>query len=163
MDSNIASPRSPKWQFRFDFFSAHGAPSSPGFKAAYKALPFGQKIKVNFNFFALFFGCIYLFILGMWRKALTIVGLTVVLAVVLAFVPDVDRPRPGVRLVAADRADHQLQLLPGTGKGVTPAGIPSRASAGNRQRLRGGVLACPLFAARPLECRPGTPPDPEPA
>lgn len=89
MDSNIASPRSPKWQFRFDFFNAHGAPSSPGFKAAYKALPFGQKIKVNFNFFALFFGCIYLFILGMWRKALTIVGLTVVLAVVLAFVPDV--------------------------------------------------------------------------
>ncbi|MGH8036465.1 MAG: DUF2628 domain-containing protein [Stenotrophomonas sp.] len=88
MDSNIASPRSPKWQFRFDFFNTHGAPNSPAFKAAYKALPFGQKIKVNFNFFALFFGCIYLFILGMWRKALTIVGLTVVLAVVVAFLPD---------------------------------------------------------------------------
>jgi hypothetical protein len=89
MDSNIASPYSPKWQFRFNFFTAHGAPNTPAFKAAYKALPFGQKIKVNFNFFALFFGCIYLFILGMWRKALTIVGLTVVLAVVLAFLPDV--------------------------------------------------------------------------
>ncbi|WP_313348035.1 DUF2628 domain-containing protein [Stenotrophomonas sp.] len=89
MDSNIASSYSPKWQFRFNFFATHGAPSSPAFKAAYKALPFGQKIKVNFNFFALFFGCIYLFVLGMWRKALTIVGLTVVLAVVLAFLPDV--------------------------------------------------------------------------
>jgi hypothetical protein len=89
MDSNIASSYSPKWQFRFNFFATHGAPNSPAFKAAYKALPFGQKIKVNFNFFALFFGCIYLFVLGMWRKALTIVGLTVVLAVVLAFLPDV--------------------------------------------------------------------------
>jgi len=88
MDSNIASSFSPKWQFRFDFFNTNGAPNSPAFKAAYKALPFGQKIKVNFNFFALFFGCIYLFILGMWRKALTILGLTLVLGVVLAFLPD---------------------------------------------------------------------------
>jgi hypothetical protein len=88
MDSNIASSFSPKWQFRFDFFNTYGAPNSPAFKAAYKALPFGQKLKVNFNFFALFFGCIYLFILGMWRKALTILGLTLVLGVILAFLPD---------------------------------------------------------------------------
>ena len=42
---------SPKWQFRFNFFEQHGAPNSPTFKAAYKTLPFGQKIKVNFNLF----------------------------------------------------------------------------------------------------------------
>ncbi|HCV96334.1 hypothetical protein D3C87_199320 [compost metagenome] len=88
MDSTNTSPLSPKWQFRFNFFDTYGAPNTPAFKAAYKELPFGQKLKVNFNFFALFFGCIYLFILGMWRKALTIIGITVVLMIVLMFLPD---------------------------------------------------------------------------
>jgi len=89
MDSNTASPFSPKWQFRFNFFEQHGAPNSPGFKTAFKTLTFGQKIKVNFNFFALFFSWIYLLILGMWRKALTILGITLVLMVIVAFLPDV--------------------------------------------------------------------------
>jgi hypothetical protein len=62
---------------------------TPTFKAAYKTLPFGQKIKVNFNFYALFFSWIYLLIVGMWRKALTILGITLVLMVVVAFLPDV--------------------------------------------------------------------------
>ncbi|HAI46233.1 MAG TPA: hypothetical protein DCM50_05925 [Stenotrophomonas sp.] len=88
MDSTNTPPLSPKWQFRFNFFDTYGAPNTPAFKAAYKELPFGQKLKVNFNFFALFFGCIYLFILGMWRKALTIIGITVVLMIVLMFLPD---------------------------------------------------------------------------
>lgn len=88
MDSTNTPPLSPKWQFRFNFFDTYGAPNTPAFKAAYKELPFGQKLKVNFNFFALFFGCIYLFILGMWRKALTIIGITVVLMLVLMFLPD---------------------------------------------------------------------------
>lgn len=88
MDSTTTSTLSPKWQFRFDFFKAHGAPNTPAFKAAYKTLPFGQKLKINFNFYALFFGCIYLFILGMWRKALTIIGITVLLMIVVAFLPD---------------------------------------------------------------------------
>jgi hypothetical protein len=89
MDSNTSSsaPLSPKWQFRFNFFNQHGAPSSPAFKAAYKELPFGEKIKVNFNFFALFFSWIYFLILGMWRKALTILGLSIVVMVVAAFMP----------------------------------------------------------------------------
>lgn len=82
-------PYSPKWQFRFNFFEQHGAPNSPGFKAAFKTLTFGQKIKINFNFFALFFSWIYLLILGMWRKALTILGITLVLMVIVAFLPDV--------------------------------------------------------------------------
>lgn len=89
MDSNTTTPLSPKWQFRFNFFEQHGAPNTPTFKAAYKELPFGQKLKVNFNFFALFFSWIYLLILGMWRKALTILGMTIVLMVLASFMPAV--------------------------------------------------------------------------
>ena len=87
MNAVDLSQYSPKWQFRFNFFEQHGAPNSPTFKAAYKTLPFGQKIKVNFNFFALFFSWIYFLILGMWRKALTILGLSIVVMVVAAFMP----------------------------------------------------------------------------
>jgi hypothetical protein len=89
MDSTSTSQFSPKWQFRFNFFNTYGAPNTPAFKAAYKELPFGQKIKVNFNFFALFFSWIYLLILGMWRKALTILGITIVLMILVWFMPDV--------------------------------------------------------------------------
>lgn len=89
MDSTTQSQYSPKWQFRFNFFEQHGAPNTPAFKEAYKALPFGQKLKVNFNFFALFFSWIYLFILGMWRKALSVLGLTIVLVILASFMPDI--------------------------------------------------------------------------
>ncbi|WMJ70601.1 DUF2628 domain-containing protein [Stenotrophomonas sp. 24(2023)] len=79
---------SPKWQFRFNFFQQHGSPKEAGFKQAWKALPFGERLKININFFALFFGAIYLFILGMWRKALMLIGINVALVLVTAFLPD---------------------------------------------------------------------------
>ncbi|OBU67969.1 hypothetical protein A9K58_08360 [Stenotrophomonas maltophilia] len=80
---------SPKWQFRFNFFQQHGAPKEPGFKQAWKALSFGDRLKINMNFFAFFFGPIYLLILGMWRKALSVLGISIALGVVTAFLPDV--------------------------------------------------------------------------
>lgn len=91
MDSNTSSsaPLSPKWQFRFNFFNQHGAPNTPTYKAALKTLPFGEKLKVNANFFAFFFSWIYFLILGMWRKALTILGLSIVVMVLAAFMPKV--------------------------------------------------------------------------
>lgn len=90
MDSSTTpSQYSPKWQFRFNFFEQHGGPKSPEYKAAFKALPFGQRIKVQMNFFAFFFGWIYFMILGMWRKGLALLGILVVLAMVCAFLPDV--------------------------------------------------------------------------
>jgi hypothetical protein len=60
-----------------------------GFKQAWKALSFGDRLKININFFALFFGAIYLFILGMWRKALVVIGINIALAIVTMFLPDV--------------------------------------------------------------------------
>ena len=80
---------SPKWQFRFNFFQQHGAPKEPRFKEAWKALSFGDRLKININFFAFFFGFIYLFILGMWRKALVVIGIGLVLGIVSLFLPDI--------------------------------------------------------------------------
>lgn len=80
------APLSPKWQFRFDFFDRHGGPSSPEFKPAFKALPsIGDRLKINMNFFAFFFGWIYFFILGLWRKAIVLIGISLLVGV-LAFV-----------------------------------------------------------------------------
>ncbi len=87
MDSFNTSQYSPKWQFRFNFFEKHGAPNAPGFKEALQTLPFGEKVKVNFNFFALFFTWIYLFILGLWRKAIVVLAVTVALYVVAMILP----------------------------------------------------------------------------
>ncbi|AWH50939.1 hypothetical protein C1925_18100 [Stenotrophomonas sp. SAU14A_NAIMI4_5] len=85
MNAVDLSQYSPKWQFRFNFFQQHGAPKEPGFKQAWKALSFGDRLKININFFAFFFNWIYLLILGMWRKALVVVGIYIVL-IALAFV-----------------------------------------------------------------------------
>jgi hypothetical protein len=77
------SEYSEKWQWRFDFFDTHGAPSSPGFKPALKQLKGRQGIKINFNFIAFFFGPIYLFVLGLWKKNLVLIGILIALNVAL--------------------------------------------------------------------------------
>lgn len=69
---------SEKWKERFAFFDAHGAPNAPGYKEALKHLPFGQKVKINANVIAFFFGPIYLFVLGLWKKNLTIIAIMIV-------------------------------------------------------------------------------------
>ncbi|MDQ7997708.1 MAG: DUF2628 domain-containing protein [Luteibacter sp.] len=72
-----------KWNTRFAFFERFGGPSSPQYKAELKKLPFRQKLIVNGNFFAFFFGPIYFFILGLWKKALVILGLEVAIIIAL--------------------------------------------------------------------------------
>jgi len=66
---------SAKWQERFDFFDTYGAPNDPRYKAALKALPtFRNKLLINGNVIAFFFGPIYLFVLGLWKKNLALLG-----------------------------------------------------------------------------------------
>lgn len=72
---------SDKWKERFAFFEAHGGPNAPGFKPALKQLPFLKKVKINFNFFAFFFGPVYLFIMGLWRKNLSFIAIMVVVSI----------------------------------------------------------------------------------
>jgi Protein of unknown function (DUF2628) len=75
---------SPSWQKRFDFFHAYGLPNTtPEAKAAYRALSFGARLRIGSNFLAFFFGPIYFFVKGMWRKGLTLLGITLAVSVVL--------------------------------------------------------------------------------
>lgn len=69
------SKHSAKWQERFNFFETYGAPNDPRYKQALKALPtLGKKFLINSNIIAFFFGPIYLFVLGLWKKNLTILA-----------------------------------------------------------------------------------------
>lgn len=74
---------SAKWQARFDFFDLHGAPSAPGYKPALAQLPFKAKVKINFNLIAFFFGPIYLFVLGLWKKNITLILIMIAVYTVL--------------------------------------------------------------------------------
>lgn len=73
----------PKWQVRFRFYAQHGTPqwwkNSPDYVAALKALPARTRRLVTMNWFAFFFGVLYLLVLGLWKKAVTwtAVGLAV--------------------------------------------------------------------------------------
>lgn len=74
---------SEKWQKRFNFFDTHGAPDTPEFKAALKAESFGGRLLISMNFFAFFFGIIYFLILGLWKKGLVLLGISIGLGLVL--------------------------------------------------------------------------------
>lgn len=74
---------SAKWQERFAFFETNGGPGDPRYMPAQKALKFGKKVLINFNFIAWFFGPIYFFVLGLWRKNLAIFGLMFLVYAVL--------------------------------------------------------------------------------
>ncbi|WP_426144011.1 DUF2628 domain-containing protein [Pseudomonas sp. DWP3-1-2] len=64
-----------KWQERFNFFEAYGAPNDPNFKAGLKSLPgVRKKLLINLNVIAYFFGPIYFFVLGLWKKGLALIG-----------------------------------------------------------------------------------------
>jgi len=79
---------SPKWKERFAFFNQNGSPKSPNFSSALKQLPTRKRMLININFIAIFFGPIYLFVLGLWKKNLAliaiIVGITFGLTLTLA-------------------------------------------------------------------------------
>ncbi|WP_348771644.1 DUF2628 domain-containing protein, partial [Providencia rettgeri] len=72
-----------KWQKRFDFFEKYGSPSTPEFKTALKAASFGERLLINMNFFAFFFGIIYFLILGLWKKGLVMLGISIAIGLVL--------------------------------------------------------------------------------
>jgi hypothetical protein len=82
---------SEKWKFRFGFFEKCGLTgywtAMPGYRAAMKALSFGDRMKISMNWYAFFFSFIYYgFFLKLWRQALIIFGIIVVAnAVIVIF------------------------------------------------------------------------------
>ncbi|QXI39993.1 DUF2628 domain-containing protein [Pseudomonas xantholysinigenes] len=75
----------PKWQERFAFFEQNGGPRDPRFKQAFKALSLGKRLLINMNWIAFFFGPIYLFVLGLWKKNLALLGISLLVGIVLGF------------------------------------------------------------------------------
>ncbi|MFA0998476.1 MULTISPECIES: DUF2628 domain-containing protein [Pseudomonas syringae group] len=79
--STVGQAQSParhsaKWQERFNFFETYGAPNDPRFKAGLKSLPgVRRKLWINLNVIAYFFGPIYFFVLGLWKKGLALIGM----------------------------------------------------------------------------------------
>ncbi|MCD7098473.1 DUF2628 domain-containing protein [Stenotrophomonas sp. MMGLT7] len=88
MQEQDFSQYSPKWQFRFDAFARHGAPGSPGYKEYFRSLGFLDRIKLGVNFYAFFFSWIFFLVVGMWRKALALVGLWLLLILVASLLPE---------------------------------------------------------------------------
>ncbi len=74
---------SDKWQERFDFFERIESLEAAEKRSAVKALPFMKSIRINFNFISFFFGFIYIFVLGMWKRSLTMLAVTVLAFVLL--------------------------------------------------------------------------------
>lgn len=64
----------PKWRERFTFFDTYSRPGSADYQAAIKAAPFRQRILITSNLIAVFFGPIYFFVLGLWKKCLTLLA-----------------------------------------------------------------------------------------
>lgn len=63
---------SKKWQTRFEFFDKHGVKRTPEYKKALDEMNLLDSEVIRFNWIAFFFGVIYFFILGLWRKGLII-------------------------------------------------------------------------------------------
>lgn len=76
---------SSKWQQRFDVFERLQSLDAAGKKAFMKSLGWRKAGSTNFNFIAFFFGFIYFFVLGMWRRNLSMIGIIVLInALVIA-------------------------------------------------------------------------------
>lgn len=89
---------SAKWQERFNFFDTYGAPNDPRYKAAFKALVgFKKRMRINANMIAFFFGPIYLFVLGLWKKNLAMLGIILAVSTVSTMIFSalgMDFPKP---------------------------------------------------------------------
>lgn len=72
---------SEKWKYRFNFYDQHGFPgfwrATPEYTAAFKGLNVRQRLTIQVNFIALIFSWIYLFVLGLWKKAIVVLLLII--------------------------------------------------------------------------------------
>ena len=74
------------WQERFAYFDEHGTPNTPSGKRSLKQGGIGQRIRLGGNFKAFFFGVIYLMVLGLWKRAVMVTVLSILVAAVFSAV-----------------------------------------------------------------------------
>ena len=70
------------WKKRFHLIEKAGGVKLPRFKE----LSFRERMSVNFNVWAFLFGPIYLLIKGMWKLALTWLGIALLVGILLAVI-----------------------------------------------------------------------------
>lgn len=102
-----------KFRECFEFFDQHGAPGTRAYGQSLKAMPLGKRFWFMWNFPAFFFGFIYFFVKGMWKQGLTLIGMTAVLCIVLAILPQgvAYGVSMAFSLVVAYSASYQFYLL----------------------------------------------------
>lgn len=82
---------SPAWASRFEFFDNYGLPgSTPESKTAFKTLSLWQRFRLQNNWLALFFGPIYFFAKGIWRKGISLLAVDVAVTVALTLTNTAD-------------------------------------------------------------------------
>ncbi|SKP77638.1 DUF2628 domain-containing protein [Mycobacteroides abscessus] len=75
------------WQRRFAFYDHYAAaPTKEEANAIFRAGPFWTRLRLTSNFLAFFFGPIYFFVKGMWRKGLVLLGISLGIGVVLGVI-----------------------------------------------------------------------------
>lgn len=101
---------SEKWRFRFGFFEKHGVPGiAESFAGTHamretretiKQMSFGDRIKLNMNFYAFFFGIVYFaFFLKLWRQALILIAIVLGYVIITVFLDIPDGMDEGFSLV----------------------------------------------------------------
>jgi len=74
--SNELESISDSWKIKFELIEKAGGVKLPNAKN----LPFGERMKVRFNVWGFLFGPFYYLVKGMWKKAVTLFGISIRLA-----------------------------------------------------------------------------------
>jgi hypothetical protein len=78
------SDKAAKFQAVFDLIDKAGGPKLPDLKS----FSFGERMKVVFNVWGFLFGPIYYFYHGMWKKGLTLLGISLgMIFIIVTFTP----------------------------------------------------------------------------
>lgn len=77
--SNAVESISESWEKKFELLEKAGGVKMPNFKN----LSFAERNKVIFNIWGFLFGPIYYFVKGMWKKAISLLGIAILIIVVL--------------------------------------------------------------------------------
>lgn len=80
---------SEKWQERFNFFDEYGSPYTPRARESLKKSKLGLRVMININFIAFFFGFIYFFVLGLWRKNLVLFAICIAVGITITIIENI--------------------------------------------------------------------------
>lgn len=73
---------SDSWKEKFELLEKAGGVKMPNIKN----LPFGERMKIVFNIWAFLFGPIYYLVKGIWKKAISLFGVSVLIIVILELI-----------------------------------------------------------------------------